>query len=325
MSQVLTISTLSAATPDGRLLFHDLSLSLRTERVGVVGRNGSGKSTLLDIVQGQASPVAGTVYRNGTVGRLAQHWPDHEGIAHALGVADALETLARIEAGAGTADDFDAADWALSTKVESALNELGLRGVDLNAPMGALSGGERTRIGIVRLLIERPDLLLLDEPTNNLDHAGRAVIERLVARWYGGVLVASHDRALLEAMDRIVELSPIGVRIVGGGWSAFVAVRDAEREQAQVQRDRADAALRRTRQAAQAAQEAKDRRDKAGRAFAAMLVRSAPTPSASQASCSIVGWERWLASRPAATVVASTAVPFSSSGCRHQASRSICR
>ncbi|WP_267347167.1 ABC-F family ATP-binding cassette domain-containing protein [Sphingomonas sp. GM_Shp_2] len=268
MSQVLTLSALSAATPDGRLLFRDLSLSQGTERVGVVGRNGSGKSTLLDIVQGCASPIAGTIHRNGTVGRLAQHWPDDQGIAYALGVADALAMLARIEAGAGTAEDFDAADWALPAKIGSALDELGLGGIDMDAPMGALSGGERTRIGIARLMIERPDLLLLDEPTNNLDHAGRVVIERLVARWHGGVLVASHDRALLEAMDRIVELRPVGVRIVGGGWSAFVAVRDAEREQAEVQRDRADAALRRTRQAAQAAQEAKDRRDKAGRAFA---------------------------------------------------------
>ncbi|MDJ0278902.1 ATP-binding cassette domain-containing protein [Sphingomonas sp. 2R-10] len=74
---------------------------------------------------------------------------------------------------------------------------------------------------------------------------------------------------LLEAVDRIVELSPIGIRIVGGGWTEFVAVRDTERAQAEAQRDRADAALRRTRLAAQAAQEAKDQRDKAGRAFAA--------------------------------------------------------
>jgi ATPase subunit of ABC transporter with duplicated ATPase domains len=269
MSHVLTLANLSAARPDSRLLFSDLSLSVGVERIGLVGRNGSGKSTLLDIVEGRATPVAGTVYRAGSVGRLAQHWPDDQAVAHGLGVADALATLARIEAGAGRAEDFDTADWALPAVVESALDDVDLKGVDLDASMGALSGGERTRIGIARLLIDRPDLLLLDEPTNNLDRAGRDAIQRLVARWYGGVLVASHDRVLLEAVDRIVELGPVGIRIVGGGWTEFVAVRDAERTQAKTQRDRADAALRRTRYAAQVAQEAKDRRDKAGRAFAA--------------------------------------------------------
>lgn len=269
MSPVLTLSNLCAATPDGRRLFCDLSLSIGRERIGIVGRNGSGKSTLLDITEGLTAPITGTVHLAGSVGRLAQHWQDDQKIAHALGVADALATLSRIEAGAGTSEDFDDADWALPAVIEGALDELGLRGVDLDAPMGSLSGGERTRIGIARLLIDRPDLLLLDEPTNNLDQAGRTAIERLVAGWHGGVLVASHDRALLESMDRIVELNPVGVRIVGGGWSAFVAVRDAERALAETQRDHADAALRRTRHAAQAAREAKDRRDKAGRAFAA--------------------------------------------------------
>ncbi len=269
MSHVLTLSNLGAVTPDGRPLFRDLSLSIGRERIGVVGRNGSGKSTLLDIVEGLASPITGTVHLAGSVGRLAQHWQDEQRIDHALGVSDALAMLARIEGGTGTSDDFDAADWGLPAAIEATLDELGLRGVDLDAPMGTLSGGERTRIGIARLLIDRPDLLLLDEPTNNLDHAGRVAIERLVACWHGGVLIASHDRALLEAMDRIVELSTIGVRIVGGGWSAFVAVRDAERALAETQRDRADAALRRTRHAVQAARETKDRRDKAGRAVAA--------------------------------------------------------
>lgn len=124
-------------------------------------------------------------------------------------------------------------------------------------------------MGIAGLLIDRPDLLLLDEPTNNLDRAGRAAIQRLVSRWHGGVPVASHDRVLLEAVDWIVELSSSGIRIASGGWTDFVAFRDAEREQAEAQRDRADAALRRTCHAAQAAQESKDRPDKAGRAFAA--------------------------------------------------------
>jgi ATPase subunit of ABC transporter with duplicated ATPase domains len=82
--------------------------------------------------------------------------------------------------------------------------------------MGTLSGGERTRIGIARLLTQAPDFILLDEPTNNLDAAGRAAIHALVRDWRGGVLAASHDRQFLESMDRIVELTPVGVRSFGG-------------------------------------------------------------------------------------------------------------
>ena len=221
MSAFLTLSSLSAATPEGRTLFHDLTLSVGAERIGLVGRNGSGKSTLLRIAAGVQAPSSGSVHRGGTAAMLAQNWRSDQLIGEALGVAEALAIHARIERGEGTEADFDAVDWMLPAAVDAALADIGLAGVDIERPMGSLSGGERTRIGIARLAIERPDLLLLDEPTNNLDREGRAAIERLVATWPGGVLVASHDRALLDRMDRIVELSPIGIRIVGGGWSAF--------------------------------------------------------------------------------------------------------
>ena len=141
--------------------------------------------------------------------------------------------------------------------------------MSLDRRTGTLSGGERTRIGIARLRLEAPDLLLLDEPTNNLDTAGRAAIAALVRDWRGGVLVASHDRALLETMDRIVELTPIGIRNFGGGWSAFATAREEERARAAEESERADAALRSAQRAAQDRREAKARRDKAGRALAA--------------------------------------------------------
>src|SRR3569833_4039120 len=113
--------------------------------------------------------------------------------------------------------------------------------------MVTLCGGERTRIGIARLLLEAPDLLLLDEPTNNLDVAGRAAVHLLIQNWRGGVLVASHDRELLEMMDRIVELTPVGVRIVGGGWSMFSEMRDEARARAATELERAAAKLRNVR------------------------------------------------------------------------------
>jgi ATPase subunit of ABC transporter with duplicated ATPase domains len=270
MSSFVTLDSLSLSTPDGRPLFSDLTLAFGRQRTAFVGRNGCGKSTLLRAIAGEVDPVAGSITRSGSVALLRQDWPDDTiSIASALEVAGPRALLRRIEAGEGDADDFAAADWTLDERIGGALAELGLSGLDLDRPLASLSGGQRTRIAIARAVIAAPDLLLLDEPTNNLDADGRAAIATLVAGWKGGVVVASHDRALLETMDRIVELSPIGCRSVEGGWSAFVALRDADRERAAQALDRAEAGLRQAERGAQEQREKKARRDKVGRAFGA--------------------------------------------------------
>lgn len=270
MSSFLVLDSLSLSTPDGRPLFSDLTLSFGRQRTGLVGRNGSGKSTLLRAMAGSVEPSAGSIARLGSVALLHQDWPDASiGIAEALEVARPFARLRRIEAGKGDEGDFAEADWTLAERVDQALAEIGLAGVDLARSMATLSGGQRTRVAIARVRIAAPDLLLLDEPTNNLDTEGRTAIDALIAGWRGGVVVASHDRALLEGMDRIVELTPVGCRLVEGGWSAFERVRDAERAAAAADLDRAEAALRQTERAAQVQREKKARRDKAGRSFAA--------------------------------------------------------
>ncbi|UFZ06212.1 ATP-binding cassette domain-containing protein [Bradyrhizobium ontarionense] len=269
MPSFLRLDAVAAATPDHHRLFDNLTLSIGAERVGLVGRNGCGKSTLLRIVAGTSELAAGTVTRSGTLGLLAQQWDPVLRVDEALGVANDLAIINRIVAGDGHDDDLACADWTLPARVDDALIAAGLAGIGLDRSMHSLSGGERTRIGIARLLIEAPDLLLLDEPTNNLDAEGRAAIGRLMQSWRGGVLVASHDRALLETMDRIVELTPVGVHIVGGGWSMFAQARDEARARAAAALERADAHLRDVGRAAQRQREAKARKDKAGRAFAA--------------------------------------------------------
>ncbi|MHC2105830.1 ABC-F family ATP-binding cassette domain-containing protein [Methylobacterium sp. CM6246] len=268
MSAFLTLDGVSLRTPEGQTLFDDLRLSLGAERVGLVGRNGSGKSSLLRVVAGEAEPAAGCLQRSGTVGLLRQDWPEEWTLADALGMAAQLATLERVLTGTGSPDDLDTADWTLESRIAGALAEAGLPGWPLERRVGTLSGGERTRVGIARLLVETPDLILLDEPTNNLDGSGRDAIQALVRGWRGGVLVASHDRALLEHVDRIVELTPLGVRIVGGGWSAFAAWRETERARAAAELERADIQLRDVREAAQQEREAKARRDRTGRAAA---------------------------------------------------------
>jgi ATPase subunit of ABC transporter with duplicated ATPase domains len=270
MSASLTLDRLSLAAPDGRVLFSGLTLALSGERLGLVGRNGSGKSTLLRAILGKVDPSSGFLAVTGRVALLRQAPSlDHPDAAGLLGVREALATLARLEQGEGREEDAAAADWLLPSRIEEVLAGLGLAGLDLERPVASLSGGERTRLGLAHLLLAAPDLLLLDEPTNNLDREGREAVAMLVRRWRGALVVASHDRALLEEVDRIAELSPIGVTQFGGGWSAFVRAREAARERAAQAVDRAQSALRETQREAQRRRERQDRRDAGGRVFAA--------------------------------------------------------
>ncbi|KWV90483.1 ABC-F family ATP-binding cassette domain-containing protein [Erythrobacter sp. YT30] len=265
----ITLSQISVQTPSRRQLFDNLTLSVGSERVGIVGRNGSGKSTLLRVIAGLVKPNSGSVTATGSIGLLKQDIPADWTAAHALGIAEEHAVLSRVIAGHGTGDDLENADWDLSARIDAALATCGLTDVSLERKIESFSGGERTRIGIARLMIEAHDFVLLDEPTNNLDRAGRDAVIDLVLNWHGGVIVASHDRALLESVDRIVALAPQSVRNFGGGWSEFEAARAEERERLAGEADRANAAAKSARREAQSRLENQAKRDKAGRATAA--------------------------------------------------------
>ncbi len=270
MSAFITLDQVGAATPDGRMLFEDLTLAIGAERIGLVGRNGSGKSTLLRLIAGEGEPASGAISRNARITTLDQRWPDETiTLAEALEVSGRLAVLDRLARGEGSADDMAGADWTLEHRIAQARADVGLAGISLDRTLSTLSGGERTRIAIARLMLKQPDLLLLDEPTNNLDADGRAAIAKLLADWRGGAVIASHDRALLEHMDRIVELSPVGVTVFGGGWSAFAEQREAQRAAAGAAVEKAKADLERTSAAIQQQKERKDRKDSRGRAMRA--------------------------------------------------------
>jgi ATPase subunit of ABC transporter with duplicated ATPase domains len=269
MPAFLVLDSICLATPDGRPLFDALTLALGRERTGLVGRNGCGKSTLLRLIAGEIEPAGGSLQRIGSIGMLAQRLDERLTVDEALGIAGELARLRRLERGEGSLDDATEADWTLETRLQAALTDAGLAPLSLHRPVASLSGGERTRLALARLLIEAPDLLLLDEPTNNLDSDGRFAVAQLLERWQGGVLVASHDRALLERVDRIVELTPVGITIFGGAWPAFTEAREAARARAAGELDRASDALRHTERTLQKAREKKARRDKAGRAWRA--------------------------------------------------------
>jgi ATPase subunit of ABC transporter with duplicated ATPase domains len=267
---LLTFDGVSAAAPDGTILFSGLTLALQREKLGLVGRNGCGKSTLLGLVADGAAPATGSIVRGARIGMLRQLPTDPDAsLGEALGIDGDLARLERIDRGAAVGRDLELADWTLPARLEKTLADVGHPALDLSRGIASLSGGERTRVMLAALLLPGPEVLLLDEPTNNLDSEGRAAVAALLERWPGGAIVASHDRDLLARMDRIVELTQSAVHVVGGGWKLFEEVRSAERKHAARALERSEAELTRARRAGQRERERQDQRDKRGRASAA--------------------------------------------------------
>ena len=268
---VFTLDAVSAATPDGRVLFDNLTLAFGRERTGLVGRNGAGKTTLLRLLTGEQAAVAGVVGRRGRVGVLRQALapPPGASVARLIGATDALAILARVEAGEGSEADWADADWTLPSRIEEALAEVGLDGLALDRAADTLSGGQLTRLSLAALAVAAPDVILLDEPTNNLDVEARALVAGFLRRWKGGAVVVSHDRGLLREMDRIVELSGLGAKVYGGGWDLYAERRELERETAARDLATAERDAARVEREAQRARERKARRDSAGARYAA--------------------------------------------------------
>ncbi len=257
------------ALPHGRRLFDGVTLAVADERTGIVGANGSGKSTLARIIAGELAQTTGSVTRQGRVGYLRQEVaPAHQlTVAAMLGIAEPLAALDRLLAGSGSAGDVErvGTQWDLRERAAVTLERVGLGGLSLERPLGQVSGGEGTRLGLAALLLGEPDLLVLDEPTNHLDAYARAALARVIDEWPRGIVLVSHDRSALARMDRIVELSSVGVKVYGGGFDEYRAQREVERTAASRELDAAQLALARTKRTVQATRERKARQDAKGR------------------------------------------------------------
>jgi len=234
---VLTFSAVGLTWPDGTVAFDGLDLLVPPGRSGLVGLNGSGKSTLLRLAAGALRPTAGSVSVAGEVGYLPQDLTLDRSrrVDDLLGVGTALRALRRLDAGSGDPADMEAVgeQWDVEERATAELERLGLSASLLDRRLGELSGGEVVRLGLARLLLRRPDVLLLDEPTNNLDAAARSRLYDVLGSWPRTLLVVSHDRELLERVDRIGELRDGAVRWYGGGFTAYLDQVRAEQEAAE--------------------------------------------------------------------------------------------
>jgi ATP-binding cassette subfamily F protein 3 len=232
-------------------ILQDISFSISAgERIGLIGPNGSGKTTLMRILAGLETPDEGTVTQTRPqlrIGYLAQGMDlDPEQTLRAtLGFATVSESeLASEIASLAAALASNPNDAMIQEKYDSALHQisnlqsplstlasLGLSNLSLDTPIAHLSGGQKTRLMLARLLLEEPQLLLLDEPTNHLDIAMLEWLEGWLTRFQGAALIVSHDRAFLDnTVASILELDPKThtLHAYPGNYSDYIETKQKE-------------------------------------------------------------------------------------------------
>ena len=249
----LTASDVSVLRGTNPVLDHVDLILTPSSRVAIVGENGRGKSTLLQVLAGTLIPDSGTVQCIGTIGVAKQEMDTSDqrtvGEVVARAIAEPLAALARLDAASHRlADGTEAAAaeyasalehaevldaWDAKRRVQIALEALDAE-TDTARPLAELSVGQRYRVRLACLLGADDDFLLLDEPTNHLDCGGLDFLTTQLRSRSGGVVIVSHDRALLsDFADTIVDLDPTPdhrPRIYGNGYAGYREGRVAERE-----------------------------------------------------------------------------------------------
>ena len=231
------------------------SFNLRPgETVGLVGRNGAGKTTMLKVLAGEAPPAAGIVLRPEALGYLPQNprprgvGVDATGLSHVLSGRGFDQAVLRLEklririeenpterdiarfAKAEEQFRFDGG-YSAESEVRKIAAGLGLKDGRLDLPIDALSGGERRRVELSRILFAGSDLLLLDEPTNHLDNDAKLWLVSFLRAYRGALLLVSHDLELLDAsISRVLHLDDGDLTEYRGTYSQYIVARAADEE-----------------------------------------------------------------------------------------------
>ncbi|MDQ0740323.1 ATP-binding cassette domain-containing protein [Pseudomonas sp. W4I3] len=233
---LVSLQHLSFQFANGETLLEDLNLSIDQTPTGIVGRNGRGKSILAQLMAGILQPSSGTLKAPADVAYVPQNVVVRPGatVADLTGAAPCLAALERMAQGEGLNGDLELIDdrWDLAERLRLALDAAGLTALSAASHADQLSGGQLARVALIGAWLAAPQLLILDEPSNHLDSLGRAWLLQQLQDWRGGLVVVSHDRQLLNAMGRIIELSPLGVQVYGGNFDTYLQQRDAQQQAA---------------------------------------------------------------------------------------------
>lgn len=250
---ILSCQNITKAFQEKKIL-HKVSFHIEDyEKAAIVGINGAGKSTLLNIITGKLSPDEGTVTlsKGKTIGYLEQHQDVNSSCTiyeellsvkqHLLTLEEKIrETEKAMKAANGNeleqllnsysllTHQYESENgYAYKSEITGVLKGLGFSEEDFSKPLNTLSGGQKTRVALGRLLLLKPDLILLDEPTNHLDMASIAWLENYLLNYKGAVIIVSHDRFFLDRIaGKIIEIDNTKATSFSGNYSAYAEKKE---------------------------------------------------------------------------------------------------
>lgn len=267
---MLTLQNITYTHPNGNGLFTNLSLTINlADKVALVGNNGAGKSTLLQLMAGLLIPAEGYI----TAQERPYYVPQHVGqfndltVAQALGIDSKLQALHNILNGDTSEANFTILndDWAIEERSFEALAHWQLNGIDLQQPMQTLSGGEKTKVFLAGIMIHQPSIVLLDEPSNHLDAESRQLLYSYITNTSQTLVVVSHDRALLNLVKNVYELSAKGITQYGGNYNFYASQKSVEQQALADDLHEKEKALRKAKEVEREAMERKRRLDARGK------------------------------------------------------------
>ncbi len=266
----LMTKCLTYTIPNTSIHFENLDLSFENKCYGLIGDNGVGKTTLLKLLLGFIKPDKGYVLLNGNISYCPQYIDnedEHTSALEVLGIEKQWEALQRLKLGKTEEKDFDIIDddWDLEHKIESLLEHLLISKKLLTQSFISLSGGEKTKILLARVMLTSADFILLDEPTNNLDETSKKVLFDWIKDSRNSFIIVSHDRNLLNFMDTTIELTTKGVNTFGGNYDFYEQQKRLLQENIQHQISAANAEIKRNTYSIQTTQEKHGHKRKKGK------------------------------------------------------------
>lgn len=230
---MLIIQNLSYTHPNKDLLFGNINLTVNSgEKIALIGNNGSGKSTLLKIMSGLLKPLNGSVNIATKPYYIPQIFGQYNNltIAEALGIDKKLTALHEILDGNISEENYEILndDWTIEDRCNEILKHWQLNGLDLSQKMETLSGGQKTKVFLAGISIHKPELILLDEPSNHLDFESRELLYDFIRSTKSTLIVVSHDRKLLNILNKVCELSKNGITVYGGNFDFYTEQKQIE-------------------------------------------------------------------------------------------------